>query len=212
MDSAREELVASATRLDSRLSTDHLDLFLEEIFKWNPQLGLVSKQTPAQVLERLIRQSIDMWNRASVQADPGVPSFVDVGSGGGFPGMIWAMLSPESSGLLVERKERKAGFLERVISLLGFERIEIFSGDARGAADRKQFAGAFDIGVAMAVGSPDSTGPLLEPFLREGGVFVTTHGKDGDAGAESVGAHLKLVSDTRTENEAYLLYKCHRLS
>ncbi len=207
MEPSRRRLVERAMLLDSRLTEKHLDLFLEEILKWNPQLGLVSKQTPFDVLDRLIRQSIDAWNLASPRVEPHVPAFVDVGSGGGFPGIIWAMISPDSRGLLVDRKERKAGFLERVVSLSGFQQIEIYSGDAKDASLTERYAHTFDLGCAMAVGPPDKTGALLEPFLRDGGVFVAPRGKGGDPGPQIVGDEMALVEDIRTDQETYLVYK-----
>jgi 16S rRNA G527 N7-methylase RsmG len=101
------EVLAATTDVRSRVDLSVLRSFLEELFRWNSQLGLVSKRDTPVVVVRLISQSVRLWDfvRESLAAErfAGVHRVVDVGSGGGFPGMIWKMLSPEREFLLIER-------------------------------------------------------------------------------------------------------------
>lgn len=53
--------LTTVSDLTARLSPGHLEGFLDELFSWNPQLGLVSKRSTPTVVARLIRQSVDMW-------------------------------------------------------------------------------------------------------------------------------------------------------
>jgi 16S rRNA (guanine527-N7)-methyltransferase len=50
---------------------------------------------------------------------------VDLGSGAGFPGLIWGMAEPERRTVLVESAGRKAAFLRQSVRALGLTRIEV---------------------------------------------------------------------------------------
>lgn len=94
-------------------------------------------------------------------------SLVDVGSGGGFPGIPLA-LATGARVLLVEPTAKKAAFLERVLSTCGIpgevvaERAEVASRDPR---FREQFAFA----TARAVSTAPTVAELTVPFLRING-------------------------------------------
>lgn len=94
-----------------------------EILRWNPVMNLVSRQrTPAQ-LDRLIAQcEAGLGLTLTALASLGIPltemGYVDVGSGNGLPGLIWAAGLAAAGGRgpfwLVEPRERRAWFLARL--------------------------------------------------------------------------------------------------
>lgn len=95
----------------SRETLQRLGEFVGLVEKWNPAINLVSK-----------RSLTDLWSRHvldSAQLFPLIPStakrLVDLGSGGGFPGMILSILAhdamPDLQIILVEANQRKATFL-----------------------------------------------------------------------------------------------------
>lgn len=59
------------------------------------------------------------------------PTVVDVGSGAGFPGIVIATLLPRAQVYLVERRRRRAAFLELAVGSIGLENAKVFSGDVR---------------------------------------------------------------------------------
>ncbi|MFT7594361.1 MAG: 16S rRNA (guanine527-N7)-methyltransferase, partial [Paracoccaceae bacterium] len=85
-------------------------VFTDLLGKWNPHINLVSRNSLADVWERHIADSIHVFRVAPV-----VNHWVDLGSGGGFPGMVVAILAmdeaPDIKTTLVESDQRKATFL-----------------------------------------------------------------------------------------------------
>lgn len=159
------------------LPIDSLSTFLSEIVNWNHRVSLVSRRSTRSALKRLVDQSVSVWDAVVSNAEDHPPaSFVDVGSGAGFPGVIWALIAPELEGLLIERRQRKAAFLQHAVRALGLGRLEVYAGDARDAALHSNWACRFDLATTFAVDEPEATIPVVRPLLRPGGVFVTIAG------------------------------------
>lgn len=103
----------------SRETLDRLENLLELTAKWNPAINLVSKSTLPDGWDRHIRDSAQLFNLAPTEAR----NWVDLGSGGGYPGLVIAVLSkeltPERRVTLVESDQRKATFLRQAAQSLG---------------------------------------------------------------------------------------------
>lgn len=94
----------------SRETLERLQVFADVIGKWNPKINLVSKASMENLWTRHIIDSIQVFNCVEPPN-----TWVDLGSGGGFPGLIVAILAADSSAdtsvTLVESDQRKAAFL-----------------------------------------------------------------------------------------------------
>ncbi|CEF40985.1 16S rRNA (guanine(527)-N(7))-methyltransferase RsmG [Acetobacter tropicalis] len=89
----------------SRETKERLEAFVALLEKWNPRINLVSSRDMAFVWDRHVRDSLQI--APLVQ---GASSFIDLGSGGGFPGVITA-IATNVPGTLIESDQRKAAFL-----------------------------------------------------------------------------------------------------
>ena len=76
--------------------------------KWNGAINLVSRQSLADPWRRHILDSAQL----SLYLPDGVETMVDLGSGAGLPGLILAILHPETEVRLIESDQRKAAFLQ----------------------------------------------------------------------------------------------------
>lgn len=196
--------------LRSRFEPAPLTVFLEELFRWNSQLGLVSKQNTPDVVVRLICQGAALWDFACSAVGGErmgrVERVLDIGSGGGFPGLVWKMLAPSREFLLVERKERKVAFLERVIARAGLEKIAALAADVRELARRESSAASFDLAAMAAVAPPSEVAAAVERLLRSPGYLCTLRGREQEAPEERLGHTLQLLSRLDTPVGRYVLY------
>jgi 16S rRNA (guanine527-N7)-methyltransferase len=125
----------------------------------NRRVNLTGAKTPAALMPHLLD--------ALTLAGDVHESLVDIGSGGGLPGIPLALATGVPV-TLVEAIAKKAAFLERAVGQLGIEgrvvaeRAEIA---ARNPALRERFASA----TARAVAGPSTVAELAVPFLRLGG-------------------------------------------
>ena len=117
----------------SRETSERLEEFERLLRKWNPVINLVASSTLESFKQRHLVDSAQLYDLAGAAWT----HWGDLGSGGGFPGMVIAILAAESrpgaSVTLVESDQRKAVFLATVIRELGLntkivaERIETAS-------------------------------------------------------------------------------------
>ena len=102
----------------SRETVERLQRFGDLVRKWNPAINLVSKADVDLLWQRHILDSAQLFEFAPDKAS----RWADLGSGGGFPGIVIAILAREKNpGLevhLVEADRRKAAFLAQAIRLL----------------------------------------------------------------------------------------------
>lgn len=98
----------------SRETSGKLTCYHDLLLKWNTKINLISKSNVSEVWNRHI------WDSAQVlQFAPNALTWLDIGSGGGFPGLVVAILASENNATphvtLVESDQRKAAFLRTVI-------------------------------------------------------------------------------------------------
>ncbi|MYM55359.1 16S rRNA (guanine(527)-N(7))-methyltransferase RsmG [Thalassovita mangrovi] len=107
-----------------------LEAYAALLEKWNPKINLVARSTLETLWDRHFVDSAQVFRHLP----DGAASWADLGSGGGFPGLVIAILAaekaPEMQVALVESDTRKAAFLRTVIRETGIsarvidERIE----------------------------------------------------------------------------------------
>ncbi|WP_170790204.1 16S rRNA (guanine(527)-N(7))-methyltransferase RsmG [Ruegeria lacuscaerulensis] len=97
----------------SRETFSRLTTYVDLVKKWNQSINLVSRNSLEDIWERHIKDSVQVYRCAD-----SFNSWVDLGSGGGFPGMVCAILAmeeyPDALFTLVESDQRKSAFLRNV--------------------------------------------------------------------------------------------------
>ena len=88
------------------------------------QLSLVARGDRTVLYTRHI---LDSLNPLDIQSPP-PPSALDIGSGGGFPGIPLAIVWPGTRVTILESREKKAGFLERAVRELGIRNVTVACG------------------------------------------------------------------------------------
>jgi 16S rRNA (guanine527-N7)-methyltransferase len=99
----------------SRETVDRLEHFHALLQKWSPRINLVAPSTLADARERHIVDSAQVFALAPRDAT----TWADLGSGGGFPGLVVAILArdlaPDMRVTLIESDQRKCTFLRTVL-------------------------------------------------------------------------------------------------
>lgn len=148
-----------------------LDEHMRLIREWNRVVSLISKPDLAALETRHV---VDSLSLAPVLAAKGWASglLLDVGSGAGFPAVPLAVVLPELSVLLVERSDRKVGFLRKAVAALGLERIRIVCGEfPMVSADFRP-----DVVSARAVEHPAKIIEAMGSYILGGAVFLCQAG------------------------------------
>lgn len=105
---------------------------------------------------------------------PGPATLVDVGSGGGLPGLVIALARPDLEVWLLEARRKKVDFLTATARELGVS-VETVHGRAE-ALGRGRLRGAFDVATARAVAPLPRLVAWTLPLLRPGGQLYAVKG------------------------------------
>jgi 16S rRNA (guanine527-N7)-methyltransferase len=114
----------------------------------------------------------------------GVPErgrVLDLGSGGGLPGLVLATSRPELELTLLEARQRACRFLRDAVTRLGREDIAVLETRAEEAARRPDLRETFDAVVARSFGPPPVTAECAVGFLRPGARLVVSEPPGSDA-------------------------------
>ena len=112
----------------NRLTHQQQDLFsqfIHSLLKWNPRAHLVSQREANE--SRLWGHIAECLCLEPYLPDSG--TILDIGSGGGFPGVVVAVLRPECKVILSERNLCKSAFLLHIKHQLKLDNLEVFTGD-----------------------------------------------------------------------------------
>ena len=113
--------------------------------------------------------------RRLAASGPLPPRVVDLGSGGGLPGLVVAAHWPEAFLDLLEAGGRRAAFLERAVSRLGLaERVSVLHERAEVCGRHSGHRGAYDGALARSFGRPAVVAECAAPLLKVGGWLVVS--------------------------------------
>jgi 16S rRNA (guanine527-N7)-methyltransferase len=160
----------------SRETAARLDCFVELLLRWQQHTNLIAASTIPIIWTRHIADSLQLLALA-----PDAKRWVDLGTGGGFPGLVIACALADRAGAtidLVESKSKKAAFLREAAHTLAVPavvhavRIEDFV---------QKFPEQVDIVTARALAPLDELLKLAYPLLKTGAQGIFLRGQDVDA-------------------------------
>ena len=156
--------------------------------------GLTALRSPAGARRVHLDESLLLLDAVRAVDGP----LIDVGSGGGAPGIPLAAAIPELQVTLLEASGRKCDFLERIGT--DFPNVRVVRGRAE-----EQPVERYGVAVAKALAPPPVAAELLLPLVREGGVALVLHGPSADLAP--VRAVARRLSATAEDAGAYYVLR-----
>jgi 16S rRNA (guanine527-N7)-methyltransferase len=167
----------------SRETTERLMILAETLSKWNQALNLVSKATISQLEERHIGDSAQLIDFMP----PMTRHFVDIGSGGGFPGLVVAALlqdaDPNCRVTLIEADKRKCVFLREAARKMGLS-VEVMAERIEQVPSL-----AADVVSARALAAMPALCAYASHHLRDGGTALFLKGANHAAEVQDALSH-----------------------
>lgn len=150
------------------------------LLAWTTAINLTAIRDPAAVA---LGHVIDSLTAIALLRERGADRMIDLGSGGGFPGLPLAAAFPMERALLIEPIAKKAAFLSVVATATGLaDTVEAASVRAEALAGDRRHRGHWPLVTARAVASLAELVELAFPLLAPGGCLVAW--KRGDLGLE----------------------------
>ena len=145
----------------------HFSLYLEELKLWNKKINLFSRKDDQEIIIKDFLDSLTVCRHLPLKI-----SLLDIGSGGGFPGIPIKIVRPDLVVVLSEVRPKKIIFLRNVVRVLGLKDLEVM-----GPGDKKNQK--FDFGVFRAFGSLSESVDAGSPHLKEDGTILCMKGRKG---------------------------------
>jgi 16S rRNA (guanine527-N7)-methyltransferase len=149
------------------------DVPLSEILEAARERGFLG---PGPVADQL-RHAAELARLLDVPPGP----WLDLGSGGGLPGLVLARAWPTTAGALLDAGTRRTAFLAEATTRLGMaDRVTVVTGRAEEVAREPVHRGRYSVVVARSFGSPAVTAECAVGFLQEGGHLAVSEPPDSD--------------------------------
>jgi len=184
---ALEEFVPQEVRPEGVI--EGLLRYVAMLLETNKRVNLVSRRDTERHVLRFVRESLFLTGALAKDAERLTPlerplRLLDIGSGGGFPGMIVKIVLPGVETVLLDATRKKAGFLADVGKALDLKDLTVLWArtedllSEKNKAFRPEFKHGFDWVTTKAVGSLEHSTRLALSFLCVGGAHWTFKGAD----------------------------------
>jgi 16S rRNA (guanine527-N7)-methyltransferase len=174
-----------------------LESHLRLMLAWNAAMNLTAIRDPAAAACLHI---LDSLTAVPLLRARGVDALIDLGSGGGYPGLPIAIVLPARRALLVDSIAKKARFIATAASALGLEeRVEAFAGRAEALAADRRHRECWPAVVVRAVGALPELAELGLPLLTRGGVLVAWKRRPIDAELAAAAPAVEALGGGRME-------------
>lgn len=200
---ASDKATALALTPVSRETEGRLDRFVALLWEWQAKTNLVAPSTLPHLWTRHIADSLQLLSLA-----PSAKIWIDLGSGGGFPGVVLACALAETPGAkvhLVERIAKKAAFLREAIRLTGAPGA-VHLADIGDTVER--FAGPVDCVTARAVAPLNQLIGFAEPLVKRGAKALFLKGQDVEAELTEATKYWKIepkLHSSRTGGQGWIV-------
>jgi len=161
-------------------------LYADELCKWNRKINLTSITLPEEIAVKHFLDSLSLLRYVDIAGE-----LLDIGSGGGFPGIPLKIMSPATSIVSVDAVEKKIHFqrhIARTLALEGFTALH-----RRVENLLPEYKGYFKSIVSRAFADIPEFVKHALPLLAENGVIIAMKGRDGRREAEAATAELKKI-------------------
>lgn len=157
-----------------RAELDLFALYHRELLLWNRRINLVSQQASREIV---IRHFVDSLTPLPwIDQPDGL--LIDLGSGGGFPGIPLRIALPELKLTLVESLRKKTSFLAHVVRTLRLDNVNIIRERVEALIGEPVCAGAFDTVLSRAAFKLPELLRMAAFFLKPEGLLIALKGSD----------------------------------
>ena len=182
-----------------------LEKYMEGILAWNEKVNLTNITDPA---EFRIKHNADSLMCVDFPEFLEAETVIDVGTGGGFPGIPLAVYAPEKQFTLLDSLNKRLKIIDELAGELGIKNINLVHGRAEDAARAKEHREKYDLCVSRAVSNLATLSEYCLPFIKVGGYLLAYKGPGAEEEVKEAAKALKtlggsLVDIRETSMEEY---------
>ena len=147
--------------------------YMDEILDWNTKVNLTNIVDKNDFIEKHYLDSLILGNE---EVFLNSKSIIDVGTGGGFPGIPLAICYEDKEYTLLDSLNKRLKIIDQLTGQLGINNVTTCHGRAEELGQKKEYRESFDLCVSRAVANLTSLSELCIPFVNVGGYFIAYKG------------------------------------
>ncbi|MEQ8168092.1 MAG: 16S rRNA (guanine(527)-N(7))-methyltransferase RsmG [Candidatus Eremiobacterota bacterium] len=151
---------------------EKFSVYLMELME--AKINITSHVSPVDIIRENFLDSLSCLQAGFELADKKI---IDIGTGGGFPGLPLKIVEDTMSLHLLEATGKKVEFLKNLIDRLSLDNVYIHQGRAEDFGQNCEFREKFDVAFARAVAGLPVLLEYVLPFVKTGGIFIAQKGK-----------------------------------
>lgn len=148
-------------------------IYKDMIKEWNEKINLTAITEDDEIIKKHFIDSIKVFKIDELKASKRI---IDIGTGGGFPGIPMKIMNPECEIVLLDSLNKRINFLNKVIKELKLENIEAVHGRAEDFVKENNCRESFDAVVSRAVANLTVLSEFCLPYVKIGGYFIALKG------------------------------------
>ena len=189
IDTFVEGCIELGIELDDKKKSQFI-LFKELLKEWNEKINITAITEDKEVDIKHFLDSVSIFKTGKILAGK---SIIDIGTGGGFPGVPINIIEPSCDVTLFDSLNKRLIFLDEVINKLELQNIRTIHGRAEEYGRKEDYREQFDIATSRAVASLDTLCEYSLPFVKVGGYFIAMKGSGVDEEMENSKDAIKLL-------------------
>lgn len=140
-----------------------IEKYVELLLSWNQKINLISRRNADDVWCQHIITSTSFLFKIQFYKNS---SIIDIGTGGGLPGIPLAIFCLSNSFVLIDSIQKKIKAVKNIVNELGLQNVKVECGRAEDLSKRKDYKNKFDYTITRAVASTENVVRWSKPFLK----------------------------------------------
>lgn len=178
-----------AIELDDKQKSQFI-LFKDLLKEWNEKINITAIKDDVEVDIKHFLDSVSIFKSGKIRKGLSV---IDIGTGGGFPGVPINIIEPGCDVTLFDSLNKRLIFLDEVINKLELSNIRTIHGRAEEYGRKEDYREQYDIATSRAVASLDTLCEYTMPFVKVGGYFIAMKGPGVDEEMDNSKEAIKLL-------------------
>ena len=199
----KEVFLQGLAVMNLELSNDAVEKqlqFLDELLRWNKKINLTSVRNRDEAVEKHLLDSLFILDLVG-----GSSSVLDVGSGGGLPGIPLAIADRCLTVTSVDSVGKKINFQKHIKRMLNLNNFQALHTRIEDLGTLGSDPVVFDVAVTRAFSSLETIFDVISPSVISGGKIIAMKGPEGVDEIRGVESYLSMYGLTRIEVKRYQL-------